>query len=196
MPASPRPLLRPAIAAALLSLAACATPTPYQPLSSASEIEGGYTDRQLAEDRYRVTFAGNMLTERERVESYLLFRSAELTLEKGYDWFLIVDHEMDHEIAREIRRDPAYTPWFGSAYAEWRPYWRYQGQGQAWRDWDPYHGDRFWTHDVDIVTVERFEATAEIKLGRGQAPAGESQYFDARNVIADIGPRVEYADAG
>ena len=151
----------------LIALATgCASPTPYQPLSSASRTSGGYSDQLLAEDRYRVTFAGNTLTSRERVESYLLFRAAELTLQRGYDWFLVIDHEMDHEIEREIRPDPSYRPWFG--YEGWRPYWRYR------------------------TLEERFEATAEIKLGRGGRPDADSQYLDAREVQAEIGPGIEY----
>ena len=133
-----------------------------------------------------------MLTTRERVESYLLFRAAELTLEQGHDWFVVVDHEMDHEIQRQIRADPTYEPWYGTQYGDWRPYWRYQIPGDRWRDWDPYHGDPFWTRDVDVLTVERFEATAEIRLGRGAAPAGEDKAMVAREVIARIGPKVEY----
>lgn len=182
-----------AAAAALVALAGgCASPTPYQPLSSASRTAGGYSDQRLAEDRYRVTFAGNALTSRERVESYLLFRAAELTLEQGYDWFLVIDREMDHEIEREIRPDPTYRPWFG--YDDWRPYWRYRTLNSGWRNWDPYHADPFFTRDVEVTTLERFEATAEIKLGRGTMPEGESQYLDAREVKAEIGPHVEHPE--
>jgi hypothetical protein len=179
-------------ATALLAAGGCATSTPYQPLSASSAASGGYTDQRLGEGRYRVTFAGNRLTTRERVESYLLFRAAELTIEQGYDWFVVVDHEMDHEIERQVRPDPHYEPWYGPQYGDWRPYWRYQGPGSGWRDWDPYHGDPFWTRDVDVMTIERFEATSEIRLGRGPIPAGEETAMLAREVIAGIGPKVEY----
>lgn len=176
--------------AALLALSGCASSgTPYQPLSSASEVAGGYSDQKLTEGRFRVTFAGNRLTSRETVESYLLFRAAELTLGEGYDWFVVVDHEMDHRITREVRADPHYRPWFSQAYGEWRPYWRYYESGYGWRDWDPYHGDRFWT---DEVTTEEFEATAEIRMGRGAIPTGENAAMDARMVQVEIGPRVKH----
>lgn len=175
--------------AALLALSGCASSsTPYQPLSSASQISGGYTDHQLGEGRYRVTFAGNRLTSRETVESYLLFRSAQLTLEQGYDWFVVVDHEMDHRITREIRPDPYYRPWFSPSYGDWRPYWRYYEPEFGWREWDPYHGDRFWTEEV---TTEEFEAAAEIRMGKGAIPAGETAAMDARKVSAELGPRIE-----
>lgn len=194
MPRTMNPLTSLAIAAALLVPSACATSTPYQPLGTSSVASGGYSDVQLAEDRYRVIFAGNMLTSRERVESYLLFRSAELTLERGFDWFLVQDKEMDHVIEREIRADPYFEPWYGREFGQWRPYWRYRDPDQGWSEWDPYHGDPFWTQHVDVTTVERFEATAEIKLGRGEVPPGQGQYFHARRVISEIGPKVEYPE--
>jgi len=175
--------------AALLALGGCASAsTPYQPRSSASEIEGGYSDQKLTEGRYRVTFAGNRLTSRETVEGYLLFRAAELTLAEGYDWFVVVDREMDHRITREIREDPYYRPWFSPSYGDWRPYWRYHGSGYGWRDWDPYHGDRFWTEES---VSQEFEATAEIRMGRGAIPSAEEQAVDARKVTADIARRGE-----
>ena len=113
-----------AMGALLLLPSACSTSTPYQPLSMLSPISGGYSDERLGEDRYHVDFAGNTLTSRERVESYLLFRAAQLTVEQGADWFVVVDHEMDHEFEIVVRADPTYRPFFSAVYGEWRPYWR------------------------------------------------------------------------
>lgn len=181
-----------AVAATTLMVAGCAyRSTPYQPISSANRIDGGYTDMRLSEDRYRVSFAGNTLTSREKVESYLLFRAAELTLEQGRDWFAIENRVVEHDIEREVRRDPFYDPWYGSYYGSWRPSWRYYGPS-GWRSWYPYYGHSFWTDHVDIREVERFEAIAEIRLGNGPLPDGSIRAFDAREVIARIGPRVEY----
>ena len=183
--------VRSAVIGALLAFTTgCATPTPYQPVSSAHPARGGYTDRKLADDRYEVTFAGNMLTTRQRVEDYLLFRAAELTLEHGYDWFQVIDHEMDREIRREIRPDPFYRPPYGT----WRPYWRYRTMGMAWMDWDPYLGDPFFTQEVEVSTLERFEATAEIRLGRGALPVADGRFLDAREIKARIGPQVQYPE--
>ena len=69
--------------AALLS--GCATPTPYQPLGAPTGVRGGFTDQQIERNRFRVTFAGNQFTSRQRVENYLLYRAAELTTERGFD---------------------------------------------------------------------------------------------------------------
>jgi hypothetical protein len=58
-----------------LTLAACATATPYQPAGYNGQ-RGGYAEQRLESDRYRVTFAGNSLTSREQVEMALLLRAA------------------------------------------------------------------------------------------------------------------------
>ncbi len=182
-----------AAAATSLALVGCAhRSTPYQPISSANRVAGGYSDIRLAEDRYRVTFAGNRLTSREKVETYLLFRAAELTLEKGRDWFAIEDRVIEREVERQVRPDPLYDPWFGTYYGSWRPYWSYYGPRTGWRRWYPYYGHSFWTAHVDIRNVERFEATAEIRIGKGRTPNGSITAYSARDVISRIGPRVEY----
>ncbi|OYW82700.1 MAG: hypothetical protein B7Z20_13560, partial [Sphingobium sp. 32-64-5] len=80
----PGALVTVAAAAALMALAGCATSTPYQPLSPSNQVSGGYSDEQLAPDRFRVTFAGNTLTSRDKVEGFLLYRAAELTVRQNY----------------------------------------------------------------------------------------------------------------
>ena len=192
----PKPLNCLAMVALLLLPAACTSSTPYQPLSMLSPATGGYTDEQLGPDRFRVDFFGNTLTSRERVETYLLFRAAQLTVEQGADWFVVVDHEMEHQseiVVRPLRPDPTYRPAFSAVYGDWRPYWRYQNMA-GWTDWDPYHGDPFWADQIDPQVVESFHATAEIKLGRGSIPVGEDKAMAASDVIRDIGPRVKYPE--
>jgi len=172
-------------------LAACATPTPYQPKVPGQAASGGYSDQRLEPDRWRVTFAGNTVTARETVESYLLFRAAELTLQQGADWFETVDRRTDSDARTYVTPDPLYHPWYG--YGSWRPYWRYYGRhGGGWRTWDPWWGDPVWADRVDVQTVERFEASAEIRMHKGARPAGDPRAFDARAVIDTLRPRIQY----
>lgn len=184
-------LFLPATTILTLTLGGCATSTPYQPASVSSQVSGGYSEVRLGADRYRVTFAGNTLTSREKVEGYLLYRAAELTVQQGYDWFFIVERETEHEVERRIEPDPFYRPWYGSGYLYWQPYWRYYGRPYGWRTWDPYWDDPFWTSRVDIRTIERFEATAEIEMHRGLTPSVNDRAFDARDVLRTLGPQVE-----
>ena len=54
---------------------------------------GGFSETQLGENVFQVTFKGNAYTSRERVSDFNLLRSAEITLENGYRYFVIVDSE-------------------------------------------------------------------------------------------------------
>ncbi|MFN5129337.1 MAG: CC0125/CC1285 family lipoprotein [Sphingomonadaceae bacterium] len=174
------------LAATALPLAACMTPTPYQPEVRGQRIHGGYSEQKLGDNRYMVTFDGNTLTSRERVEGYLLYRAAELTVENGYDWFRIAHRETERD--RRTYYEPAYRPYFGYDY--WRPYWRYYRPLYGWYVWHPYDRDPFWADDIDVRTVEEFEAHAEIVMGRG-AVLRDASVFDARKVMDDLGPSIE-----
>ena len=167
-------------AAAALALSACATATPYAPAGPGQS--GGYSEYRVSQERWRVSFAGNSVTSRDTVEMYLLYRAAEVTLENGGDWFETVD--------RSTTRDTRYVgspdPWFGSSPwgPYWHPAWRHY-RGGYWSRWDP-----FWGDDWDVREVSRYEAQSEIITHRGPRPEGDAHAFDAREVIANLGPRV------
>lgn len=178
-----------AVAAAVaggLALSACMTPTPYAPATGTGEYRTGYWEEQIEPERFRVTFAGNSLTSRETVERYLLYRAAQLTLERGFDHFTLVDRDTEKHTRTEIDR-----PFGPGPYGFWGPSWRYYGRGFGWRSWDPFWGDPFWDRDIDVRTVERYEATAEIVMAHGPKPATELRAFNARAVVDSIGPSVQ-----
>lgn len=177
---------------AALALTACASTGPYyQPIEAGRAWQGGYQETRLGEDRFEVSFVGNRLTSREQVETYLLYRAAELTVQQGYDWFVIEQQGMEHTIEREAWVDPRYSPWFARDYGSWRPYWRYYGPTIGWRNWYPYGRDPFWADHIDDRTIESFEARAMIRLGRGPHPDRKPGLFDAREVMNRLAPRIQ-----
>jgi len=178
------PLLAAAPLAAVLMLSACATPTPYQPLAHGSQVSGGYSEQRLEENRYRVTFSGNSLTSRERVENYLLYRAAELTVQAGYDGFTMVTRATDPHTHTYVTQPYGPGPW-----GWWGPSWRYR-YGGYWHYWDPWGPGPFWADTVDVNTVTAYEATAEIVMFRGQRP-DDPHSFDAHQVMANLGPTIE-----
>jgi hypothetical protein len=183
-----------AVALALAGvLAGCTTATPYQPNIPGQATSGGYSESRIEPNRWRVTFTGNSLTSRETVEAYLLFRSAELTVQQGYDWFSIVDRNTENKGYSYLEADPLYHPWYGG-YGYWRPSWRYYGHGYGWHTWDPFWGGPFWADTVDVRTVDKYEAMAEIFMGKGAKPADDPRAFDARQVIANLQPRIIYPE--
>ncbi len=184
-----RKLLIAGLLAATAALAACTTATPYQPNLRGQAVSGGFSETRLTTDRFRVAFAGNSLTNRDTVERYMLYRATELTLDQGYDWFEIDDRRTDKSERTYIDREP-FGPRFGYGYGFWQPSWRYYGRGYGWRSWDPFFGDPFFTSQVDVRTVQQFEAGAEIVLHKGPVPEGSGRAFDARQVRQNLEPTI------
>lgn len=166
-----------AVAIAALTLTACATATPYEP-ASRDTAGRGYSETRIEPDRWRVTFSGNSETPRQTVESYMLFRSAEITVQNGFDWFETADRNTERQTTFVGTPDP----WYGGYRPYWHPYWRgYYGR----RGWGPAFGP-----DFDVTQVTRFEASTEIVLHHGPKPAGNPRAFDAHEVMANLGPHV------
>ena len=84
------------LAAVAAMLAACATQ--YAP----EGFTGGFDVKDLGQDVYRVRFSGNGYTTRETAQTYWLYRSAELALEKGFTGFEILSD------MRFVMRQPAH----------------------------------------------------------------------------------------
>jgi hypothetical protein len=186
-----RSLLLAPLAAALL-VAGCATPTPYQPLGvRGTGASGGFSEQRLEDNRYRVSFRGNSYTSRERVENYLLFRAAEITVQSGYEGFTMVDRAVDPNIRTRVYSDPFYRRWgpYGGFGGWWGPSWRFHRRGFGWGYWDPWYGSPFWGNDIDVQTITNYEAIAEIVMFRGARP-NDPRSFDARQVMSYLGPRI------
>jgi hypothetical protein len=81
---------------AIATLSGCATP--YQRQTAM----GGYSETQLSENVFTVIFKGNGYTSRERASDFALLRSAEVALENGYKYFIIID-------AQNYTKNIAYT---------------------------------------------------------------------------------------
>ncbi|HZZ66812.1 MAG TPA: hypothetical protein VFE18_01440 [Phenylobacterium sp.] len=177
-------------------LCGCISPTPYQAAIHGGPNAGGYSELRIEPDRWRVTFAGNAVTSRETVEGYLLFRAAEVTLQNGGDWFMMVDRQTDRDARTYVQPDPLYHPWYGPRFDAWRPVWRYRRRASAgWRTWDPLFGDPFWADAVNVQTVQSFEASAEIVTHRGAKPADDPRAFDAHAVVETLKPKILYPTA-
>lgn len=171
---------------ALAFLAGCATATPYQPLGYPGE-RGGYTSQQLDSTHYRVSFIGNSLTSRERVENYLLYRAAELTLQQGYACFTIVNRDVDRDVT--FRTEP-YGPYGGVGvgyYRGWSPYWQMHGPW-GWHSYDPWRGGPFFPRRYDLRTIDRYRAMADIAVSR-ECQAGPAT-FNAAEVVRNLQPYI------
>jgi hypothetical protein len=182
------------LAVLLLALAGCVTaqPTPYQP---ATEGQGGYSGQEIAPDRVRVTFSGNSATPREMVENALLYRAAEVTVHRGYDYFIVV--EQDTERFTQYGYSGPRTSLrlgYGHGFGCCRrsgPFARYRYGWGPWDPWDPWGpgwGDPYYGRPV--VTGHRYKAHAVVALRRGPVPVEMADAYDARAVMATLGPSI------
>ena len=161
------------IAAAAGLLTACATATPYQPATD----RYGFQEQRIEANRMRITFRGNSLTDRDTVETYLLFRAAEVTLQSGFDYFIVANR--DTEEHSRLQGIGPYYPRFAFDY------WYYSPR----RGWSPWY-DPFWSEPTSYREVTRYEAIAEIAMFSGPKPADNADAFDAREVQANLQGRI------
>ncbi len=155
---------------AVLLLAACGSPTPYQPA-----LDGyGFQEQQIEGNRYRVSFSGNSLTPRATVEDYLLYRAAELTLAQGADFFILADRDTETST-----RYYGGTTGFGGFGG-----FGFGGYGRS-------RSSVFTGVSVDSGEPStRYHAYADIVIYGGEKPNNEAKAYDARDVIARLGPRI------
>ncbi|HXV25487.1 MAG TPA: hypothetical protein VED46_14655 [Alphaproteobacteria bacterium] len=179
----PRRLL---LTSAVLAVAACqsAPPRPlYQPLESDTGF--GYTERQIDDTHWEVTYAGprysaphgDEASEREAdlagVQAYdlALWRAAEIALEQERQSFAVVSERRDFD--RSTRVDRRYSPF---------PYYPFGFRHPG------YWGYRPWYFDDYSV---RSSGEARVKLTIDLEPDPGSQSFDAKETAERL--ESEYA---
>ena len=144
---------------ATLTLAGCATTTPYQPVTDGY----GYTEQRIEKNRYRVSFFGNSRTPKQTVENYLLYRAAELTLQAGYDYFVLASNDTE--------ANTRYQQTFGGYYGFGSYYWYPHAALGA---------------SATSTPITQYEAQANVVMFGGDKRDNDVQAFDAREVRANL----------
>ena len=191
--------------AALTLLGACATATPYQAASPSSR---GFSEQKIEGNRYTVEFSGNSLTDRKTVETYLLFRAAELTRQNGYDHFRVATRDTEVKSRVIPIGGPNYSPFYHGFACDYRFYGPYASYFH-----DPYrrayvhpayahpaygsrfgYQDPFWNGPAEYREVTNYTASAEIIMGKGAKP-DDAAFFDAEQVMFNLGPSIVRPEA-
>lgn len=150
-------------------LAACAMETPYQP----SEGSYGYSEQQIEENRYRVTFTGNPSTPRETVQNYLLYRAAELTVQHGHDYFTVADQDVERS-----------TRYYTQGYVDDFGYYDFPYRRSHRRFYRPSF------YSANAYPVTEYASVADIVLGDGEKPADDVSAYDALDVLQQLQPLI------
>ncbi|HET7334105.1 MAG TPA: hypothetical protein VFI93_03235 [Rhizomicrobium sp.] len=162
------------LAAAGVLVSACAQPAAYAPQGPRGGP--GYSDTQLAKNRYRVTFRGNSVTARATVENYLLRRAAEVTKAAGYPAF-----EFD---TRDTKADTTYR----SQFSGWPGWNRPDPFGWYWHSWAFGPGPYGYAMSSDAMPITRYEAYAEIVMLTDAQAKNRPRALYADDVLSHLGP--------
>ena len=76
---------------------------------------GGYSETQLSPNSFQIYFKGNGYTGEERAEDFTLLRSAEISLEHGFPYFIIVSERVG--ASTSVYTTPTQTTTTGQATA-------------------------------------------------------------------------------
>ncbi len=155
-------------------LQACASHHAYQP---AGRDGYGYRHTKLSDTSYRVDFKARAI-EPGKAQDYALLRAAELTLEKGYDWFEII-HRDNHVSHKHV------APQAGFQMMQGRSIQRDCGLlGCKTRVSEPHNSLTIAAgvgeQDRGIVTV-----LLEINMGKGVRPDAQ-QVYSARELAENL----------
>ena len=156
-------------------LSACAIETPYQPIDDGY----GYGEQQIEENRYRVTFSGNPSTPRDKVQNYLLYRAAELTVQKGFDYFTVVDQDVERS-----------TRYYSHGYVD---DFGYSGHYRRWHGHRRYYRPSYYS--ANAYPVSEYMSIADIVMAEGEKPKDDASAYDALDVLQRLQPLILRQDA-
>jgi hypothetical protein len=146
-----------AIALILLPVAAAACTPPYQ----ARSIWGvGYTDAAIDSSTMQVTYYGGNGTSRELIERYAIYRCAEVTVERGFDWFLLVSSSGEVGSSTQVKSSTSSSPAMGGTST---------------------------TSKTEVSTSKGgYIISRMIRMYHGARPADQPNAFTAREVLATM----------
>jgi len=147
---------------------------------------GGFLEKELGKNAWRVTFGGNGYTSYETVQTFWLYRCCEIALDKGFDGFeilsdirlsMLIDSDrlcMSSEDALKLTADhEVCSPMSDSASLRLCS------------------GGTFVVIPMGNTTVNKPIIVADILLLKAPIPEKASKVFDARKLKATLDPHVE-----
>ncbi len=148
-----------------LTLSACATPTPYGKYG----FYGGYTDSRIDENTFSISVDTNGFTSQQTTSMHGLYRAAELTIEHGYDFFVIVS-DAQNPTGMSMAMPGSSNTTINS----------YGSRATATTTYTP----------GVIVPVVFPNSTLTIKSFKGSKPVDNPRAYDARAVVTYLGPQI------
>ncbi|MDG6099564.1 hypothetical protein EXU34_19070 [Alteromonas sp. ZYF713] len=159
----------------LTVLGGCAS----QPAYRAAESGGyGYNETKLTDTQYRVYFKGRG-SDKTKAMDYAMLRAAEVTIEQGYDWFVVANREtlIDRE---KVTTEPQVG--FSQRYTQVTNCGVLTCRTER-------HPRSTLSAGVFVGGKQSstIESVLDVQLGRGVRP-DDAQSYDARQVAENLAP--------
>jgi len=155
----------------VLTAGACATG--YQRMS----LTGGYSDSQVDENTYSIVYRGNGYASQKTILKYLLYRCAEITTNKSYDYFVVVGGDVEEKI-NQIITPGSYSSStsinmhsFGSSTS---------GTASTQGNYEPQKTKEY----------RKYVVSAVIKIYRGDIPKDNARAFNAKELTQVLEPYI------
>lgn len=164
--------------ALLAGLSGCTRPTSY---AAAGGTPYGYSEERLDGSTWRVQFAGNSATPRERVETLLLYRAAELARTQEAGSFVVLDQGVERKSSYHGTLTPGYP------FGFYRHGFLFHGKRSHFGFVRPYVGFGAST----LRQVDRYTGHATVRLFENEPPEGLGVPYDTAEVLSTLGTRVQ-----
>lgn len=150
------------LSAIVIILSACATS--YQ----SKGLTGGFSETKLAPDTVQIRFNGNGYTKRERTNDFAMLRAAEVCLESGYNYFVVLSGGTSSDSNTYVSGGgPSYTTGQVTNYG----YGNYGYSGTTYRS------------APTVNTITRHETALTVKFFKSKPMNGG---YDARFITQSI----------
>ncbi|MFI5202121.1 MAG: CC0125/CC1285 family lipoprotein [Candidatus Kapaibacterium sp.] len=154
------------------TLSACGA-TKYAPMRHTSTgIETGYLEAQLDSTTWQVSFVANPSTGMAVVNRYMLYRAGELTTDRGFDYFVVLDYSNNSK-GSGLNVQPGTSLISCPDPGTSNPYPKH-----------PRIGFVEGTHSAEVT----------IRMMHGVCPFHNPHAYDARMTISMMGPSIARGD--
>jgi len=160
----------------VLMLASCATK--YAPVSNSFWTgHTGYSEVPLDSSTWQVTFAGNDQTMDDVVNRYALYRAAEITSQRGFDYFVVLDNNdiaaltstVNHNNTKQTEIQHTVDPQTGRVI----PVAVTTNSGSS-----------------TVTTTASHTVTKAVRMFAGARPADNPDAYDAHSMLSLMGPSI------
>ena len=127
---------------------------------------GGYSSTQIDQNTFRVSYEGDIGTDAGKVNDFLMYRAAELTMQSGYDYFVFTNKDVTKQTQTQCQQQNNFD-------------------NKKNKNNYPTSSTKNCSESV------AYTVTANIKMYKGKKPESNINAYDAMNLMQYMGPNIK-----